>query len=166
MEVSPWQKRKKRKVKKTRPKKKLKRKPHPRKKAKREGKAKKRNRKIIRPQIDATAFGSITIEGREIENDVILRLDGSIEKRKKKLSKSVYGTSHTISRHEVKYIHEKGAKLLIIGTGQYGRVALSDEAGWYLKSQQCRVKLEPTSEAIQTWNMAKAKTIGLFHVTC
>ena len=52
---------------------------------------------MSRPQIDAAAFGSITIAGRKIENDVILRLDGSTEKRKKKLFKSVFCTSHTIS---------------------------------------------------------------------
>jgi len=51
----------------------------------------------MKPKIEATAFGSITIDGREIENDVLLRLDGSVKKRKKKLSKKVYGTSHTIS---------------------------------------------------------------------
>jgi len=41
------------------------------------------------PRIEVTTFGSITIEGREIENDVIVRLDGLVNKRKKKLSKRV-----------------------------------------------------------------------------
>ena len=121
---------------------------------------------MSRPQIDAAAFGSITIAGRKIENDVILRLDGSTEKREKKLSKSVFGTSHTISSEEARFIHEKGAKLLVIGTGQYGCVVLSDEASRYLKKHGCRVTLEPTPRAIQTWNAAGEKTIGLFHVTC
>ena len=58
----------------------------------------------MRPRIEATSFGSITIEGREIGNDVILRLDGSVQKRKKKLSKKVYGTSNTISLDEVRYV--------------------------------------------------------------
>ena len=56
----------------------------------------------MKPKIEATTFGSITIDGREIENDVILTLDGSVKKRKKKLSKKVYGTSHTVSRDEAK----------------------------------------------------------------
>ncbi len=43
----------------------------------------------MRPRIEVATFGSITIEGREIENDVIVRLDGSVKKRKKKLSKRV-----------------------------------------------------------------------------
>jgi hypothetical protein len=63
-----------------------------------------RKRKIMRPRIEATSFGAITIEGREIGNDVILRLDGSVQKRKKKLSKKVYGTSHTISLDEARSV--------------------------------------------------------------
>ena len=34
----------------------------------------------MQPRIDATTFGSITIEGQKIKNDVILQLDGSVQK--------------------------------------------------------------------------------------
>ena len=121
---------------------------------------------IMRPRIDATAFGSITIEGQKIKNDVILKLDGSVQKRKKKLSKKVYGTSHKISLEEAKYVYEKGAELLIIGAGQYKRVVMSEEAEKYINQKGCRAKLMATSEAIEAWNTAGEKVIGLFHVTC
>ena len=121
---------------------------------------------IMRPRIDATAFGSITIEGQKIKNDVILRLEGSVQKRKKKLSKKVYGTSHKISLEEARYVYEKGAEILIIGAGQYRRVGLSDEAEKYLNKKGCRVKLLATSKAIQAWNTAGENAIGLFHVNC
>ena len=120
----------------------------------------------MKPRIEATTFGSITIDSRRIENDVILRLDGSVKKRKKKLSKKVYGTSHTISLDEAKYVYEKGAELLIIGTGQYDLVRLSDEAEKYLEKRGCQVKLMPTPKAIRAWNRAKGKVVALFHVTC
>jgi len=129
-------------------------------------KKKKRNKMIMRPRIDATAFGSITIEGQKIKNDVILRLEGSVQKRKKKLSKKVYGTSHKISLEEARYVYEKGAEILIIGAGQYRRVGLSDEAEKYLNKKGCRVKLLATSKAIQAWNTAGENAIGLFHVNC
>jgi hypothetical protein len=93
-------------------------------------------------------------------------LDGSVEKRKKKLSKKIYGTSHRISLEEARYIYEKGAELLIIGTGHYDRVGLSDEAEKYFKKHSCRVKLEATPKAIHAWNTADEKAIGLIHVTC
>jgi len=97
---------------------------------------------------------------------VILRLDGSVQRRKKKLSKQVYGTSHKISLEEARYIYEKGAELLIIGSGQYSRVGLSEDANEYLKKHGCRVKLMSTPKAIHAWNSTTEKVIGLFHVTC
>jgi hypothetical protein len=51
----------------------------------------------MKPNIDSTTFGSITIEGTDFEHDVIIRLDGEVKKRKKKLSKAMYGTSHIVS---------------------------------------------------------------------
>jgi hypothetical protein len=120
----------------------------------------------MRPRIDGTEFGSITIEGDVLEYDVIIRLNGKVKKRKKKLSKAVYGISHTISLDEAKYVYDKGAKQLIIGAGQYGNVALSDEAATYFEGKECQVKLLPTPEAIRFWNKAEGAVIGLFHVTC
>lgn len=120
----------------------------------------------MRPRIDATQFGSITIDGSDIDHDVLIRLSGEIKKRKKKLSKAVFGTSHTISLGEAEYIFEKGAERLIVGSGQHGMVTLSGEASEYFKKEGIRVDLSPTPEAIHQWNKAKGATIGLFHVTC
>ena len=120
----------------------------------------------MRPRIDGTEFGSITIDGSDIEHDVLIRLSGEVKKRKKKLSKVVFGTSHTISLEEAEYIFEKGAERLIIGSGQNGMVTLSKEASEYFKKEGVRVDLSPTPEAIHQWNKAKGSTIGLFHVTC
>jgi hypothetical protein len=120
----------------------------------------------VKPKIDATTFGGITIAGRRFKHDVIIRHDGSIEKRKKKLSKRIYGTSHLVSRKEAKFIYEEGAKVLVIGTGQFDSLRLSDEAQTYLQKKNCEPLLAPTPEAIHIWNDAGENTIGLFHVTC
>ncbi|HSB65807.1 MAG TPA: MTH938/NDUFAF3 family protein [Anaerolineales bacterium] len=120
----------------------------------------------MKPKIDSTRFGSITIEGEKYENDVIVQMDGKIKKRKKKLSKAIYGTSHMISLDEAKHIFDEGAEQLIIGTGQEGMVKLSDEAADYFKKKKCQVHLLPTPEAIRFWNKSNGEIIGLFHVTC
>jgi hypothetical protein len=120
----------------------------------------------MKPKIEATSFGSITIAGEEIEHDIVIRLDGRVEKRKKKLSKEVYGTSHIISLEEAKHVHEKGVEELIIGSGQSGMVNLSDEAERFFKEQKCKVKISPTPKAIEKWNEAEGKVVGLFHITC
>ncbi len=120
----------------------------------------------MKPKIDRTKFGSITIEGEMLERDVMIRLDGQVKKRKKRLSKEVYGTSHTISLDEARHVYEKGAERLIIGAGQYGMVHLSDEAAAYFERKGCYVELLPTKKAIGAWNEAQGSVIGLFHVTC
>jgi hypothetical protein len=120
----------------------------------------------MKPHIDQTTFGSITIEGESLEHDVLIRLDGQVKKRKKKLSKAVYGTSHIVSLEEAQHIYEQGAQRLIIGTGQYDSVRLSDEAESYFQRKQCQVELLATPQAIQVWNKSEGAVIGLFHVTC
>ncbi len=120
----------------------------------------------MKPRIDRTEFGSITIEGTPIEHDVIIRLQGEVKKRKKKLSKAIYGTSHVVSLDEAKHVYQKGAERLVVGAGQEGMLKLSDEAAGYFKDHGCQVDVLPTGQAIHTWNEADGAVIGLFHVTC
>jgi len=117
-------------------------------------------------QIDHTAFGEITIDGKTYEHDVIIRLSGEVVKRKKKLSKRLYGTSHIISKDEAKFVFEKGCRQLILGSGQEGNVQLSPEAEAYFANKDCQVVIQPTPQAIRLFNKAHGKKVGLFHVTC
>jgi hypothetical protein len=119
-----------------------------------------------KPEIESTKFGSITIDGQVYEYDVMICLDGKIKKRKKKLSKAIYGTSHMLSLDEAEYIFEKGAGTLVIGTGQYGMLELSPEARDFFQRNHCMVELLPTPKAIKLWERVKGGAIGLFHVTC
>ncbi|MBI9108771.1 MAG: Mth938-like domain-containing protein [Spirochaetales bacterium] len=120
----------------------------------------------MKPVIDGTKFGSITVSGKRYEYDIVIGLDGSVGKREKKLSKAVFGTSHKISIEEAEYIYEDGADKLIVGTGQSGLMELSKEAEQYFKVNSCSVNLLPTPEAIKMWNNENGNVIGLFHVTC
>lgn len=120
----------------------------------------------MKPTIDTTSFGSITIAGERIEHDVLINLGGEVLKRKKKLSKAIYGTSHIISLDEVKYVYEDGTEKIVIGAGQLGMVKLSEGAEHFLREKRCQITLLPTPEAVQAWNRAAGATIGLFHVTC
>ena len=90
-----------------------------------------------------------------------------MKKRKKKLSKEQYGSSHTVSLAEAEHLFDEGAEQLIIGSGQYGNVKLSDEAKRYFKEQGYSVELHPTREAIAGLERGhRAKSVGMFHVTC
>jgi hypothetical protein len=116
-------------------------------------------------EIEGTTFGTITIDGKAYEHDVIVRLSGEVVKRKKKLSKKHYGTSHVLSKDEAKFVFERGCEQLILGSGEMGNVHLSPEAEAYLAKKGCQVLLQPIPEAIGVFNRSYAKKVGLFHVT-
>jgi len=120
----------------------------------------------MKPMINSTSFGSITVNEKTFKNDILIRMSGQIEKRRKKLSKKVYGTSHKISLAEAKYIYEKGAERIIIGTGQTGYVELSKKASKFFEKKNLKAKLLRTPEAIKLWNESKDEIIAMFHVTC
>jgi hypothetical protein len=95
-------------------------------------------------RIDHTAFGEITIGGKTYEHDVVIRLSGEVVKRKKKLSKRLYGTSHIVSKDEAKFVFEKGCRQLILGSRgmcgcprRPGRPETSRSA-WCLQSRTAR----------------------------
>ncbi len=109
-------------------------------------------------KIESTTFGTITIGGKTYNHDVVIRLSGEIVKRKKKLSKKYYGTSHVLSKDEAKFVFEKGCEQLIIGSGQMGNVRLSPEAEAYFAKKGCKVLLQSTPNAIRLFNGSKAKS--------
>ena len=59
--------------------------------------------------------GSITVDGETYAHDVVVRSSGKVEKRKKKLSKKIFGTSHMMSLPEAEFVYEKGSDLLVLG---------------------------------------------------
>ncbi len=118
------------------------------------------------PGIQSTSFGSITIEGQKYTNDVIIGLDGQIRKRNKRLSKEIYGTSHTISLAEAEYVYEAAAERLIVGGGMFNRIHLNPEAADFFSEKGIGVEILATSKALKLWNSTEGKVIGLFHITC
>lgn len=120
----------------------------------------------MKPNIHSTSFGSITIDNQTYDYDVIIRFNGEIKKRNKKLSKKVYGTSHTLSLEEAEYIYEDGIHKIIIGCGQYGALELSEKAEEFFRRNKVSIILKKTPKAIQEFNKSEELCTGMFHVTC
>jgi hypothetical protein len=74
-------------------------------------------------EIEGTTFGTITIDGKTYEHDVIIRLSGEVVKRKKKLSKKYYGTSHVLSKDEAKFVFREGMRAAHSRLGPDGQCA-------------------------------------------
>jgi len=120
----------------------------------------------MKPYINHSTFGSIIIDEHSYNHDVLIRSDGHIEKRNKKLSKKMYGTSHTISLDEAEFIYEDGVHRIIIGCGQQGALGMSEEAKKLFRQNQIDLILADTPHAEREYNSSKETCVGLFHVTC
>ncbi len=120
----------------------------------------------MRPKIDDTWFGSITVEGKRYEYDILIRLSGKVRKREKALSKVITGSAHILSLAEIQDLYRKKAERMLIAAGFQGQVQLSPEATEFLSQRGCAVDLLPTPEAAQRWNELDGRVVGLFHVTC
>jgi hypothetical protein len=120
----------------------------------------------VKPHIDGTAFGSITIEGVDYDHDVVVTPAGEIVERRKELSKRATGTSHVVSKDEAEFLLGLGARRLIVGSGQSGVLRLSDEARALFNQHGCDLTIAPTPEAIELYNAAGEPVTAMFHTTC
>lgn len=116
-------------------------------------------------KIENYAFGSITIDGEVYHKDLWI-IDGSIKKRDKSIAKSKFGTSHMISRNELKKVLGEKTKRIIIGSGNSGLVSLTDKAQKYLEEQGIEVEMYKTGELIQRSIEIRITDAGIIHLTC
>jgi hypothetical protein len=117
-------------------------------------------------KINETSFGTIIVDNNLFDFDVVISLNGTVRKRKNKLSKAIYGTSHMVSEAEISEIYHPDADMILIGSGQYGRLELSDKAISFLENHHCAFDVLVTPEAMNYWNTHDGKIIGMFHITC
>lgn len=118
------------------------------------------------PRIEAPDFGSATVNGQQVEYDIVVRASGSVKRRNKKLSRKVHGTSHEVSEGEIKKVCRGKPERLYIGNGHHGHLQLSREASEWLADAGIEVTMMTTAEAARAFNSATGKRALLLHVTC
>lgn len=113
-----------------------------------------------------TEYGWVDIGDQKFENDVVVHVDHSVTKRKKKLSKGLrdeYG--HTpLSEHELGFLDDEGPEVVIIGTGQSGSLPITPKAQKIL--DRFEVIVERTPQALEAMARETRPFIAILHVTC
>lgn len=112
--------------------------------------------------IDSTEFGSITVDGKTYEHDVIIDYTGKIEK-------GWLQTRHLIDRKEFEEFLKKDPDVILIGNGQYGECEVSDEFVSLAESKGIEVIIKDTKDAIKKFNElveAGKRVVAYMHVTC
>lgn len=118
------------------------------------------------PAVQAGEFGKVLVGGKVYDYDIVIRADGQVKKRKKKLSRQVHGQAHTLSAAELEYACAGGTPQLIIGAGYHAVVTLGKDARRFLDERGIKLELHPNPQAAEVYNRTVGRKALLFHVTC
>ncbi len=113
-------------------------------------------------EINHYSFGTITINKKIYKSDVIIFPD--------RVSSSWWRKEgHLLQAADIKEIITAGLPVLIIGTGFYGAMRISEETHSYLKSKGLEVHYFRTQKAVEFYNKISPKkkpVIAALHLTC
>ena len=109
------------------------------------------------------SFGSLQIDGRTYEEDVVIER-GEIRKRKKRPSKKFRDEfGHTPLSIEEKIPWK--CQRLVIGTGAYGRLPVMNEVKVEAQRRHVELVVVPTNDALRLIE-SEPKANAILHVTC
>ena len=114
-------------------------------------------------QFEKFSFGSLTIDGKTYENDVVIDR-GEIRKRNKKPSKQFrddFGHTPLSIEEKIPWKCDR----LIIGTGAHGSLPVMDEVQREAKRRKVDLVVLPTSKAIEILK-GEPNANAVLHVTC
>jgi hypothetical protein len=112
---------------------------------------------------DKFCFGTLRIDGRTYEQDVVIDR-GEIRKRKKMPSKKFrdeFGHTPLSIEEEIPWKCHR----LVIGTGVYGRLPVMKEVKHEAERRHLELVIVPTREAIRLVEKESAAN-AILHVTC
>jgi len=112
--------------------------------------------------IESYSFGSMTVMGENHRNDLKI-----IEKQI--VANWWRREGHAVYVEDIDDILYSGAKMLVVGTGAYGSMRVTEEAARAIKGRGIELVAVPTKEAVTIFNtlLGQGKRVaGAFHLTC
>jgi hypothetical protein len=116
-------------------------------------------------QVQLLRFGSIEVDGREYQNDIIIE-GGRVRKRKKKPSKPYrdeFGHTPLSADEQLPW----GGDRLIIGTGAYGSLPIMPQVVEEARRRGVDLTAVPTEDACRLIaSLDRREVHAVLHVTC
>jgi hypothetical protein len=112
--------------------------------------------------IEDYGFGSMTVRGQNRRNDLKIIDDeivGNWWRRE----------GHALYSEDIDDILYSAAEVLVVGTGAYGNMKVTDEAARAIKARGIQLVAVPTKEAVKIFNTLRGqgkRVAGAFHLTC
>ncbi|MBL7156762.1 MAG: Mth938-like domain-containing protein [Candidatus Omnitrophica bacterium] len=113
-------------------------------------------------KVDNYAFGSMTVDGKVHNQDLIVFPDTIKPNWWRK-------EGHSLMEEDIKEIIDYKPDVLIIGKGAYGVMAIPESTRKLLKSNNIELIDRNTPEAYKVFNQyveKGKKAVGAFHLTC
>lgn len=115
-----------------------------------------------KPMIQAYSFGRMVVQGRAYSEDLKI-LQGQVKPYWRRRS------GHRMDVEDLQDVIEARPRVLVLGTGSSGMVRVSEDLLQVLRSAGIEVVVEPTAEAVRTFNALLRdgeEVAGAFHLTC
>lgn len=113
------------------------------------------------PAIDHYRFGAITVDGQRHTRDLIILPERVIAGWWRK-------EGHMLHPDDLTVVLEAVPEVLVVGTGAYGMMRVTEETRLALEAAGIRLVVAPTAEAVKTYNdlCEKARVAAALHLTC
>ena len=112
--------------------------------------------------IRAYRFGRVDIDGHSYHSDVIITPEGVIASWWRE-------HGHGVAVGDLAEIIAAKPEILVVGTGYFGRMAVSEEARGYLEAHGIHLREARTRQAVADFNRLQAqhgRVVAALHVTC
>jgi hypothetical protein len=110
--------------------------------------------------IEHYAFGSIEVDGKKYNHDLIISSAG--------IKDWWRHTSHEVSINDLEPILAEDPKTIIFGTGALGAMKVLSETEDYIEKNKNEILIFKTAEAVKEFNQRDRQpgVVGAFHLTC
>ncbi len=118
-------------------------------------------------KINSVSFGVIVIEGKKYRmRDVVIFPDGTVQRRE--FSRWL-SSHHKYGKDDITKLIAAGAEMVVIGTGIYSGVKLTEGMREYINESKCELVDLPSRDAIQKFNEqvdSEHRVGALIHILC
>ena len=113
-------------------------------------------------RIGADRFGRIDVDGQTYTSDVIITPELVVDTWWRR-------ESHNLVIADLSDVVAAKPDIVVVGTGYFGRMAVSEEARRYLEAQGIAVHTARTRQAVQDFNQLQSqrpRVVAALHLTC
>ena len=118
------------------------------------------------PKIDYIGPGEAAIASKLYSQDVYVRGDGKVRRRRVDIAREAFGTVHKIGIAELERVCKGRPEHLVICMGRSGRLTLEKEGAQFLRERRVSWELLRAADAVKAFNRLKGRKAAIIHVAC